>query len=55
MNDADLEFARKSLAEQPFSNLVGARLIAFGGGETTLELDIRQDLLQQNGYLHGGS
>lgn len=54
MNDADLGFARKILAEQPFSNLVGARLIAFGGGEATLELDIRQDLLQQNGYLHGG-
>lgn len=54
MNDAGLEFAQKILAEQPFSNLIGARLTAFGDGEATLELDIREDLLQQNGYLHGG-
>ncbi|MEU3306108.1 PaaI family thioesterase [Nocardiopsis sp. NPDC006832] len=54
MNDAGLEFAQKILAEQPFSGLVGARLTAFGDAEAILELDIREDLLQQNGYLHGG-
>ena len=54
MNDAGLELARKVLEAQPFSALLGARLTTFGEGEATLELDIRQDLLQQNGYLHGG-
>ncbi|MFJ4002543.1 PaaI family thioesterase [Streptomyces sp. NPDC090023] len=55
MTDAlDLALAQKVLAAQPFSNLLGARLVAFGEGEATLELDIRDDLRQQNGFLHGG-
>ena len=40
----DLAAARKVLAAQPFSNLVGARLVSFGDGEATLELDVRDDL-----------
>ena len=48
------DLAEKVLAAQPFSVLVGARLTAFGDGGATLELDIRDDLRQQNGYLHGG-
>jgi uncharacterized protein (TIGR00369 family) len=50
----DLDLAQKVLAEQPFSRLLGARVTAFGDGEATLELDIRQDLLQQYGFVHGG-
>lgn len=50
----DLAFAQQVLAAQPFSNLLGARLVAFGEGRATLELDIRDDLRQQNGFLHGG-
>ncbi|MET9340422.1 PaaI family thioesterase [Nonomuraea sp. NPDC003804] len=49
-----IEIARKVLAAQPFSALLGARLVAFGDGKATLELDIRDDLRQQNGFLHGG-
>jgi len=50
----DLDLARKVLAEQPFSRLLGARVTAFGDGEATLELDIRENLLQQYGFVHGG-
>ncbi|MEV0173659.1 PaaI family thioesterase [Streptomyces sp. NPDC050803] len=50
----DLELARKVLAEQPFSRLLDARVTAFGDGEATLELDIREELLQQYGFVHGG-
>ena len=49
-----LDMARQVLAAQPFSRLIGARLTAFGDGEAVLEIDIRDDLRQQNGYLHGG-
>ncbi|MFE1298057.1 PaaI family thioesterase [Streptomyces sp. NPDC057413] len=49
-----LEEARKVLAAQPFSVLLGARLVAFGDGEAILELDIREELRQQYGFLHGG-
>ncbi|MEU9733816.1 PaaI family thioesterase [Streptomyces sp. NPDC048002] len=55
MNEiAGLEQARKILAAQPFSSLVGARLTAFGDGEAVLEVDIREELLQQFGSVHGG-
>jgi uncharacterized protein (TIGR00369 family) len=48
------ELAEKVLAAQPFSVLLGARLTTFGAGTATLELTIRDDLRQQNGFLHGG-
>lgn len=54
MNGLDLELARKVLDSQPFSSLVGARISAFGDGAATLEVDIRPELQQQNGFLHGG-
>ncbi|WIX85221.1 PaaI family thioesterase [Amycolatopsis sp. DG1A-15b] len=50
----DLTAARAGLASQPFSRLLGARLTEFCEGAATLELDIREELEQQNGYLHGG-
>ncbi|MBB5982145.1 PaaI family thioesterase [Kribbella solani] len=54
MADLSLEMARKLLAAQPFSVLLGARVTAFGDGGATLELDVREELRQQNGFLHGG-
>ncbi|WP_016909465.1 PaaI family thioesterase [Streptomyces xiaopingdaonensis] len=56
MTDAEqqLAFAQGILAQQPFSVLLGARVTAFGGGEAVLALDVRDELRQQNGYLHGG-
>ena len=55
MNETpDLDQARKILAAQPFSALLGARLTAFGEGEAVLELDIREELLQHYGTVHGG-
>lgn len=50
----DLALAQKGLDEQPFSRLLRARLTAFGDGGATLELDIREELLQQYGFVHGG-
>lgn len=49
-----LSMAREILRAQPFSRLVGAEVSAFGDGGATLELPIREDLLQQNGFVHGG-
>lgn len=50
----DLELAGKVLDSQPFSRLLGARITAFGDGNAVLELDIREELKQQNGFVHGG-
>lgn len=52
--EPDLALAAKLLDAQPFSRLVGARLTAFGDGAATIEVDIRPELHQQNGFLHGG-
>ena len=50
----DLDAARRGLAAQPFSELVGARVAEFADGVAVLEIDIRDDLCQQNGFVHGG-
>ncbi|MEU6975141.1 PaaI family thioesterase [Streptomyces sp. NPDC046371] len=50
----DLHMAQKVLDAQPFSRLLGARITAFGEGGAILELDIREELHQQNGFVHGG-
>ncbi len=50
----DLALAQSILAAQPFSVLLGARMVAFGDGEAVLELEVRDELRQQNGYVHGG-
>ncbi|MER7316054.1 MULTISPECIES: PaaI family thioesterase [Streptomyces] len=54
MKELSLQAAQQVLDSQPFSVLLGARLTAFGGGAATLEIDVREDLRQQNGFLHGG-
>lgn len=55
MQRLDLDMARKALDSQPFSRLVGARITSFGDGRAVLEVDIREELRQQNGFLHGES
>jgi uncharacterized protein (TIGR00369 family) len=54
MPDLAFEQAAAILAAQPFSGLLGAELTAFGDGAATIELELRTDLTQQNGFAHGG-
>src|SRR5699024_6633778 len=56
MTDVDEQYAlaQRVLAAQPFNDLIGARVMAFGGGEATLELDIADHHRQQYGLVHGG-
>lgn len=51
---AMLELGRRVLAAQPFSVLLGARLVAFGPEGAELELPITETLRQQYGFVHGG-
>ena len=46
--------AQAVLAAQPFSMLVGARMTQFGDGGATLVIPVRDELRQQNGFVHGG-
>jgi uncharacterized protein (TIGR00369 family) len=49
-----LDAAQQVLAAQPFSVLVGARLVRFEPGLAVIEVAIRPELAQQNGFVHGG-
>ena len=46
--------AREVLASPPFSQLLGTRLNSVSPGQVELELDLSPQLLQQNGFAHGG-
>lgn len=50
----DIETARKVLGAQPFSVLLGARVEVFEKGRAVIAVPIRDNLKQQNGFLHGG-
>src|SRR5690625_5032391 len=49
-----LNLFRSTLAAQPFSQLVGAKLTTFKKGEVVFEIPIRDELLQHHGFVHGG-
>ncbi len=42
------------LAAQPFSGLIGAELVSIEEGRAVLRIPIKKELLQQNGFVHGG-
>ena len=45
---------RASFERQAAMRLIGARLVAVEAGYAEIELDFRDDLTQQKGYVHGG-
>ncbi|RDV00839.1 PaaI family thioesterase [Trinickia dinghuensis] len=48
------DLARSALHAQPFSTLLGTELVEIGEREVTLRLPIRDELRQQQGFVHGG-
>jgi uncharacterized protein (TIGR00369 family) len=45
---------RESFASQKFMTRIGASVVSVAPGEVVLELPYRDDLTQQNGFLHAG-
>ena len=45
---------RASFERQKFMATIGARLARVAPGEVDIELDVRDDLVQQHGFLHAG-
>jgi uncharacterized protein (TIGR00369 family) len=45
---------RESFARQTLMRTIGATLARMAAGEVEIELRFREDLCQQNGYLHAG-
>lgn len=57
INTPDPDFAkrvRNSFARQAYVNFIGAELIHVGAGEVDIQLGRNANLLQQDGYVHGG-
>lgn len=53
--DPDFEArVRRSFAQQRVMETIGARLVRVAPGEVDVELDFRDDLTQQDGFLHAG-
>ena len=50
-----LETLRNVLKSVPFAQLLGIELVAATNGTATLRLEIRSDLKQNHGVLHGGA
>mgnify|MGYP006143709573 FL=1 len=52
--DAFLAMGREVLASQPFSQLIGAELVALSPGRCELHVPITEVVKQQHGFVHGG-
>lgn len=53
-NQTIIQLGQEVLASQPFSQFIGAKLVDFDGGVVELEIPVREELLQQNKFVHGG-
>ncbi len=54
ITDADREFAANALHTLPFSKLIGMKLVKLEVDEAQISIDMRDDLRQPSGVLHGG-
>jgi len=54
VSDPFLAMGQQVLDSQPFSVLLGARLAHFVRGDVELVVTLRADLMQQDGFVHGG-
>jgi uncharacterized protein (TIGR00369 family) len=55
LTTAQLERIHKALAEVPFAKLVGIELEEIDSGVAILALEVRGELKQNNGLVHGGA
>jgi uncharacterized protein (TIGR00369 family) len=54
ITEAQKEYAANSLHSLPFAQLIGMRLVDLKPDEAVISIEIRDDLRQPSGVLHGG-
>jgi uncharacterized protein (TIGR00369 family) len=54
ISSAELEAVQQRVEQQPFTRLLQAKVTAIGPNSCELKVSIREELLQQHGFLHGG-
>jgi uncharacterized protein (TIGR00369 family) len=47
--------AQKAFASVPYARFLGLQLGEFGDGEASIQLDVRDELKQNQGVVHGGA
>ena len=52
---ADAERARRVFKTIPFVQLIGMQFVSMSDGETVIKLEMREQLRQPHGLLHGGA
>lgn len=52
--ETTLEEANEIFTKQPFTRFIGARLTEFSKRGVEIRLEIREQLCQQDGFVHGG-
>jgi acyl-CoA thioesterase len=55
ISQSDLEKAKRAFKTIPFVQLVGMELVDLNDGEATVKLEMRDELRQPHGILHGGA
>ncbi len=55
LDPAKLERARSAFAAVPYATFMGLELGDVADGEATIELEVRDDLKQNRGVVHGGA
>jgi len=55
LTQEQLERIQRALALVPFAHLIGIEFERAGQGMATLGLDVREELKQNNGVVHGGA
>ena len=55
IDPAKLQRAREAFASVPYAKFLGLQLGEFGNGEASIYLDVRDELKQNQGVVHGGA
>lgn len=55
LNEAQLASARKAFASVPYARFLGLELGEMKSGGATVHLDVRDELKQNHGVMHGGA
>jgi uncharacterized protein (TIGR00369 family) len=55
LTDAQLKRVQKAMTTVPFARLLGIELEQISSGTATLGIDVRRELTQNHGVVHGGA
>lgn len=55
LSPEEIQRAHRVFKEVPFINFLGLEIVSLERGQATIQMNIRDELLQNNGIVHGGA